>query len=203
MRSRRTRGRYERVVPKPDVVIEEVAEHQAPLGRLEPSKARERRTYEPTEQDSEVFRRVVVELLESLEVEYKVEYAHEDYQRAFIEVGEDDAGLLIGKRGSGIDALETLMSRMTSHQCEHAVPVQADVNEYRKRREEELREDALVRARRVLETGKDDQFQPMSARDRRVVHLAVQSLGDELTTYSVGDGGEKTVVLRRADPQSK
>ena len=200
MRSRRTRRPYERIIPKPDVVIEEVSEHQVPLGKMEPSRARERRTYEPTEQDNEAFRRVVVELLESLEVEYSVEFAHEDYQRAFVQVGDGDAGLLIGKRGSGIDSLETLMSRMTSHQCEHPVPVQADVNEYRKGREEELREDALVRGRRVLETGEDDQFQPMTARDRRVVHLAVQSLGDELTTYSVGHGGEKAIVVRKVDP---
>ena len=199
MRSRRTRRPYERIIPKPDVVIEEVAEHQVPLGRMEPSKARERRIYEPSEQDNAAFRKVVEETLASLEIEYSVKFAHEDYQRVFIEVGDGDAGLLIGKRGSGIDALETLISRMTSHQCEHPVPVQADVNEYRKRREEELREDALVRARRVLETGEDDQFQPMSARDRRVVHLAVQSLGDELTTYSVGHGGEKAIVLRRSD----
>ena len=199
MRSRRTRRPYERIIPKPDVVIEEVAEHQVPLGRMEPSKARERRTYEPSEQDNAAFRKVAEETLESLEVEYSVRFVHEDYQRVFIEVGDGDAGLLIGKRGSGIDALETLISRMTSHQCEHPVPVQADVNEYRKRREEELREDALVRARRVLESGDDDQFQPMSARDRRVVHLAVQSLGDELTTYSVGHGGEKAIVLRRSD----
>jgi predicted RNA-binding protein Jag len=39
----------------------------------------------------------------------------------------------------------------------------------------------------------------MSARDRRVVHLAVQSLGDQLTTYSVGHGGEKAIVIRKAD----
>jgi spoIIIJ-associated protein len=199
MRSRRTRRRFERVVPKPEVVIEDTPQHQVPIGNLEPSRARERRTYEPTEEDNVAFRKVVEELLDSLEVEYSVDYSHGDYQRVSIEVGDRQAGTLIGKRGSGIDALETLISRMVSHQRERAVPVQADVNEYRKRREEDLREEALVRAQRVLETGEDDQFQPMSARDRRVVHLAVQSLGDQLTTYSVGHGGEKAIVIRKAD----
>ena len=155
-----------------------------------------------SEEDNAVFRKVVAELLDSLEVEYSVEFAHEEYQRASISVEERQAGVLIGKRGSGIEALETLMSRMTSHQCEHAVPVQADVNEYRKRHEEELREEALVRAKRVLETGDDDEFHPMNARDRRVVHLAVQSLGDELTTYSVGHGGEKAIVVRKVDAEA-
>lgn len=197
MRSHRTRRRYERVIPKPDVVIDDTPTPTTSFERLEPSRARERRNYEATEGDNAAFRKVVGELLDSLDVEYTVDYAHEDFQRAVIEVGDTAAGLLIGKQGSGIDALETLMSRMTSHQCEHAVPVQADVNGYRERHEEELRETALVRARRVLETGEDEEFRPLHARDRRIVHLAVKTLGPELTTYSVGHGGEKAVVIRR------
>ena len=201
MRSRRTRRRYERIIPKPDVVIEDTPAQTAPsFERLEPSRARERRNYEATEQDNLTFRKVVEELLDSLDVEYKVDYVHEDYQRAVIEVGDQAAGLLIGRQGSGIDALETLLSRMTSHQCEHPVPVQADVNEYRQRHEDELRETALVRAQRVLETGDDEEFRPLHARDRRIVHLAVKTLGPGLTTYSVGHGGEKAVVIRRTDP---
>ena len=202
MRSRRTRRRYERVIPKPDVVIEDTPTPTASFERLEPSRARERRDYEATEEDNAIFRKVVGELLDSLDVEYKVDFVHEDYQRAVIEVGDRSAGLLIGRQGSGIDALETLFSRMTSHQCAHPVPVQADVNEYRKRHEEELRETALVRAQRVLETGEDEEFRPLHARDRRVVHLAVKTLGPELTTYSVGHGGEKAIVIRRTTPDS-
>lgn len=200
MRSRRSRRRFERVIPKPEVVIEETPD-QPPVAyeQLEPSRARERRTYEPSDEDNAAFRRVVTETLDALDVDYTVDFAHEDYQRAFIEVGDREAGALIGKRGAGIDSLELLFGRMASHQCRHAVPVQADVNEYRKRREEELREDALVRARRVLDTGEDEHLPSMNARERRVVHLAVQSLGDELTTYSVGHGAEKAVVIRRND----
>lgn len=199
MKSRRTRRRFERIIPKPEVVIEDTPTPSVAVENLEPSRARERRSYEPTEEDNTIFRKVTGEMLESLEVDYEVSFAHEDYQRAFIEVGERQAGTLIGKRGAGIDALELLLSRMASHQAAHSVPVQADVNEYRKRREDELREDALVRGRRVLDTGDDDQLPPMNARERRVVHLAVQSLGDGLTTYSVGHGGEKAIVIRRQD----
>lgn len=202
MKSRRTRRRFERVIPKPEVVIKDTpAQPELAYETLEPSRARERRAYEPSEEDNAAFRKVVGEMLDALEVEYTVEYAHADYQRAFIEVGERQAGLLIGKRGAGIDALELLLSRMASHQCAHAVPVQADVNEYRKRREEELREDAVARAQRVIETGEDDRFPPMNARERRVVHLAVKALGSGLTTYSVGHGGEKAIVIRCTEEQ--
>jgi spoIIIJ-associated protein len=190
------------VIPKPEVVIEDAPTPTTSFERLEPSRARERRNYEATEDDNTRFRAVAEALLDSLDVEYTVDYTHGDFQRAAIEVGDGAAGLLIGKQGSGIDALETLLSRMTSHQCAHAVPVQADVNGYRKRHEEELHETALVRAQRALETGEDEEFRPLHARDRRIVHLAVKTLGPELTTYSVGHGGEKAVVIRRTDPDS-
>jgi spoIIIJ-associated protein len=197
MRSRRTRRRFERVIPKPEVVIEEGPAPSVAVENLEPSKARERRSYEATETDNEAFRRVCEELLSALDVDYEVEYEHADYQRARIEVGSKQAGLLIGRRGSGVDALEVLVGRMASHQCNHAVPVQCDVNDYRRRHEEELREEAVARAQRVLQTGDDEQFPPMHARDRRVVHLAVKELDPSLATYSVGQGGAKAVVIRR------
>lgn len=200
MRSRRTRRRYERVIPKPDVVIEEQAAPTAhaanpvSLESIEPSKARERVTYVPSDEDNDIFERVIVETLDALEIDYEVELEHGDYQRASISIGDSEAGALIGRRGAGIDALETLISRMSSHQAGHSVPVQVDVNEYRSRHEQELREDAVARAKRVLDTGQDDHLQPMNPRDRRVVHLAVQEMKG-LDTYSLGHGSSKHIVI--------
>ena len=72
MRSRRRRSRFERVIPKPEVVIEDVPEQHVELTNLEPSKARERRVYEATEEDNAVFRKVVEELLEHRAAEVHV-----------------------------------------------------------------------------------------------------------------------------------
>lgn len=201
MRSRRIRSRFSRPLPKPELIIE--ASTPAParevfLGNVEPSRAREREAYVPTPEDDETVKRVVEELLTSAEVEFEARYEHAAFQRVFVSVEDREAGLLIGRRGSGLEALETLVGRMVSHQVGHAVPVQVDVNEYRARHEKDLREEANELAQKVLRTGSDEHLAPMSARDRRVVHLAIEGM-DGLQTFSIGYGGDKHIVIRRVD----
>jgi spoIIIJ-associated protein len=205
MRSRRTRGKYERIIPKPSLVIEVAAPQEQQsysLERARPSRARERVRYEASEEDNKAFISAVQAFMESTGIEFEARYEHAEYQRAFIEVDSGEAGALIGKRGASIEAMETLLARMTSHQVNRGVPVQVDVNSYRERHEEELRDDALARAKRVLETGADDPLPPMGARDRRVVHLALEKM-DGVETFSVGDGPSKHIVIHRSDEADK
>jgi len=197
MRSRRTRKRYERTIPKPEVVIEEAAAPQpVSLKDVAPSRARERETYEPTQSDNDAVVAVTEELLDAMDVDAEIEYRHEEYQRVAIEVPENRAGTLIGKRGSGIEALEVLLSRMASHKAGRMIPLQADVNGYRFDHEESLRELARDLASRVLETGEDEHLRPMNGRDRRIVHLEIEGM-DGLETYSLGEGAEKHIVIHR------
>ena len=195
--SRRRRKRFERIVPKPELVISENAPPPpVPIEKLEPSRAKERPVYRASEEDNEAFVRVVDEVLEATDLDYEVVYEHEDYQRAFITIEERQAGALIGRRGANIDALELLLGRMASHQVGHNVPVQIDVNEYRKRLEDELREMALAEARAVGETGSDAHLPMMNPRQRRVVHLTIQDM-DGLETYTMGEGATKHVVIHK------
>ena len=64
MRSRRTRRRYERVIPKPEVVIEDTPTPTASFERLEPSRARERRAYDATEELIEILNEDAPEVIE-------------------------------------------------------------------------------------------------------------------------------------------
>ena len=204
MRSRRTRKRFERTIPKPEVVIEEAAE-AAPisLADAKPSRARERQVYEPSAEDNAAVVRVTEEMIDAMGVEASADFRHEDYQRIAITVDENRAGLMIGKRGANIDALETLLGRMISHQVGRLVPVQVDVNRYRAEHEEGLREMAVDLAERVLETGVDEHLRPMNGRDRRVVHLAVESM-EGVETYSLGEGSTKHIVIHReSDSESE
>lgn len=197
--SRRRRKRFERILPKPELIISEhTAPPPVPITNLEPSRAKERPVYAASEEDNEAFVRVVDEVLEATDLDFEVVYEHEDYQRAFITIEERQAGALIGRRGANIDALELLLGRMTSHQVGHNVPVQIDVNEYRKRLEDELREMALERARAVRDNGDDEHLPVMNPRDRRIVHLAIEKL-EGLETYTMGEGSTKHVVIHKTD----
>ena len=199
MRSRRIRSRFSRPMPKPELIIGGTpAPREIPVGAVEPSRAREREPYTASAEDNATVKRVVEELLVAAGVGYEAEFEHDDFQRVYVRVDDGDAGALIGKRGAGLEALETLVGRMVSHQAGRAVPVQVDVNEYRARYEDDLRAEALAQAERVLRSGQDEHLPPMSARDRRVVHLAIQEMKG-LQTLSLGHGPTKHVVIHRTE----
>jgi len=198
MRSRRTRKRYERTIPKPEIVIDETPTPSVSLEDVAPSRARERPAYEPSPEDDAAVVEATEDLLEAADIDADIEFLHEDYQRVRIEVDSKHAGVLIGKRGSGIEALEVLIGRMASHEVGHMVPVQVDVNQYRAKHEAELRELARELAGRVAESGEDEHLRPMNARDRRVIHVTVQEM-DGLETYSLGEGAAKHIVIHKAE----
>jgi spoIIIJ-associated protein len=202
-RSRRRTRRTSRPTPRPTLVLgqeeekPQVEESVAAMG-IEPSRARERSAYEPSEADSLAVEDVTTAVLDAADLEYEAEFEPGDYQRVFITLPPRRAGVLIGRRGAALDALEHVLGRMASQKVGHMVPVQVDVNEYRERHEEEMREEALEMAQRVLDSGKDHHFSPMRPRDRRVIHLAVKPI-DGLETYTLGEGADRHVVIVRED----
>jgi spoIIIJ-associated protein len=103
-------------------------------------------------------------------------------------------GLLIGKRGQTLEALEHLMRRMVGKQLKRSVRMQVDVGGYRQRRVATLKNKAISMASRVKASGKEVQVEPLSAAERRIVHLAL--VGDpQVKTYTVGEGDLKNVVI--------
>ena len=97
-------------------------------------------------------------------------------------------GLLIGKKGQNLEALEHLLRRMVGKQLRRSVRLEVDIGGYRERRVTALKNRATSMASRVRSSGKELQV------ERRIVHLAL--VGDpEVKTYTVGDGDLKSVVI--------
>jgi predicted RNA-binding protein Jag len=115
------------------------------------------------------------------------------------EAGErEELGALIGRKGERLSALQHLVNLMLSRQMGTWTRVLVDVEDYRGRRERQLREIADRAARRVVETGKMLQLEPMPALERRWVHLALKSNPD-VATQSIGEEpNRRIVVLPRA-----
>src|SRR5262249_40840259 len=87
-----------------------------------------------------------------------------------------DSGMIIGRRGQTLDALEHLVSRIVFRDDgDLRLRIALDVEGYRERREESLRDLAARLASKARETGRVVTLNPMSPRDRRIVHLALQS----------------------------
>jgi spoIIIJ-associated protein len=110
----------------------------------------------------------------------------------------EELGALIGRKGERLSALQHLVNLMLSRQMGTWTRVLVDVEDYRGRRERQLREIAERAAKRVLETGKMLQLEPMPALERRWIHIALKSNPD-VATQSIGEEpNRRIVVLPRA-----
>jgi spoIIIJ-associated protein len=114
--------------------------------------------------------------------------------KIFLTIHGDGTGLLIGKRGQTLDALQYLVNKAVNRNPENRIPVIVDTENYRNRREEKLVSiaqrlgDRAKRQRTAVTTG------PLSSQERRVIYVALQDNPD-LTAKSEGEGELKRVII--------
>lgn len=111
-----------------------------------------------------------------------------------INLSGDDMGIIIGKRGDTLDALQYLTSLAANRIEGPYTKVSIDTENYREKRKEAL--DALANrvAEKVARTGRRHIFEPMNPYERRVIHAALQD-HDAVHTYSIGDEPNRKVVI--------
>lgn len=106
----------------------------------------------------------------------------------------EDAGLLIGRRGETLQALQFLVNLMVNKELDRQAYVTIDVEGYRDRRQESLRTLAKRAASRVSSSGRQFALQPMSAAERRIIHLTLAE-HPSVRTESRGEGEQRRVVV--------
>ena len=119
-----------------------------------------------------------------------------------VEVLGPDLGALIGRGGENLVALQQITSAITSRRVGRTVHIPVDIEGYRRRREEQLREIAGRVASRVRATGQAVTLEPMLAYERRIVHLAVQDTPG-VKTESVGIDPNRRVVISSTAPGAR
>lgn len=153
---------------------------------LRESKAREANV--------KILEEIIARILGFMGVEYRLSF-EEGPDTTFVNVettGLD--GLLIGRRGETLASLQHIVNRVfTSRTGEHS-KITVDVGGYVRRKHRLLAEKARKAAEKVRQTGKEIDFEPLKAADRRIVHLAVAEMED-VTTYTIGDGLLRKVVV--------
>ncbi len=110
------------------------------------------------------------------------------------DIDGDDAGLLIGRRGETLSSFQFLVNFILSRKVQNRVHTNIDIEGYRARRYESLRALAHRMAERVANTGRPFTLEPMPARERRIVHLALSS-HPRVTTESDGEGEDRKVTI--------
>jgi spoIIIJ-associated protein len=147
----------------------------------------------PTEPADRV-RAVVERVLDQLELEGEVEIAEDDEVISANVVGDDDYGLLIGKRGQTIDAVQLLCFQAAFQGIRDRKRVMLDAAGYRARREEVISERADRAAEKAISSGDEVELDPMTARERRIVHEHLKGR-TEVETFSAGDEPRRRVVV--------
>ena len=117
-----------------------------------------------------------------------------EYRQVKVTTDDASAGMLIGRHGQTVDAVEHLVERMASNAIDARARINLDINNYRMRREETLVERVAEAGERVRESGRSVHMEPMSGRERRIVHLETEKL-EGLRTFTMDGSGGKHVVI--------
>jgi spoIIIJ-associated protein len=133
-------------------------------------------------------------LLELMGEKAQVVSRLDEEDRLNLSIDAEDAGLLIGKQGQTLEALQYLLTKMIAKKARRKVRVFIDIESYRARHQDALTQLALKSGDKVKKSGRPVTLNPMNPHDRRIVHLALQ--GDrEVKTMSRGEGLYKKVVV--------
>ena len=128
-------------------------------------------------------------------MEFPSPVAVEETEEAIIlNIQGDGSGLLIGKRGQNLDALQYIVDKAVHHIANGHKRIVIDTEEYRKRREESLVALALRLGEKVKKTQKPVTVGHMNAHDRRIIHMAMQN-DETLTTKSRGEGEYRKILI--------
>jgi spoIIIJ-associated protein len=146
------------------------------------------------EDPADRVRELVEGVLDELDLEGEVEVSEEDDAIEAAVVGDDDYGLLIGRRGQTIDALQLLCHQAAFRGIRDRKRVMLDVAGYRDRRREVLTARAARAAEQALSANRLVEMDPMSAQERRVVHEFLRDRAG-VETYSEGDEPHRCVVV--------
>ena len=121
-----------------------------------------------------------------------------DQESIEIEIKGDGSGILIGRHGQTLDALEYVVNRILARRIKDAVPISLETESYRARRRQQLHRMALSMGEKAKREHGPVRLEPMPPRDRRVVHLALKD-DPMLTTRSAGEGFLRAIEIVPAE----
>ena len=113
---------------------------------------------------------------------------------ALLNLRGEDLGILIGKHGQTLDALQYLVNLAANKDADNRMRIVLDVEDYRKRRAATLTQLALRLADKVKRRGEKVVLEPMSPHERKIIHMALQT-DTRINTYSEGDEPFRKVVI--------
>lgn len=175
------------------------AEEKAEAPAEEKKAEREEPTFDPEEQKkvAEEAKTFLAGVFAGMHLAVTMECRMTE-ERIMINLVGDGLGILIGKHGQTLDALQYLTNLAAGKSFRHHYFILLDVENYRERRQDTLEALARRLAGKVKRTGEEIRLEPMAAGERRIIHLALQD-DHAVSTDSEGEAPYRYVVIRPKD----
>lgn len=148
----------------------------------------------PSNEDVAVTVDILQHILQYMNIRASVQVRSQNPLTLNIQGINENLGLLIGRRGETLAALQLLVSLMVGHRTKHRMRIIVDAENYRERREENLRSLALRVAQQVRNYRRSIALEAMPPHERRIVHIALAESND-ISTESIGEGDARRVVI--------
>jgi spoIIIJ-associated protein len=147
-----------------------------------------------------VARETVEELLERMKIKASVVVYHgepdeeEGRSPVNVDINGKDLSILIGRQAETLNALQYISSLIVGKELGHSIPLVVDVENYRKRRQQQIRHLARRMADQAIKTGRRQVLEPMPANERRIVHIELRD-NPQVKTESIGEEPRRKVTI--------
>jgi len=147
--------------------------------------------------DQKIIQQTLEELLLKMEADFNNVTLEEEDDAIRVNIESDNASVLIGHHGETIYALQSILKTLVWKKSENGnFNIILDIDDYRKRQEENVTKMADQKAKKVLANGREETLPPMSPYFRRVVHMFLKENYPDLVTTSTGEGDQRRVVIK-------
>jgi spoIIIJ-associated protein len=180
----------ERAAPRNPSAVKNQA---APSAKSDDGAGSNRKSADQEEQRREATV-ILKQILEKMGERADVNQIEVDAESVELEIKGDGSGILIGRHGQTLDALEYVVNRILARRIKDAAPISLETESYRSRRRQQLHRMALSVGERAKREHQSVRLDPMPPRDRRVVHLALKD-DPMITTRSAGEGFLRSIEI--------
>lgn len=135
----------------------------------------------------ESAKEILTNILNRMGIKGGVKDLKEGSQGVYIEIESEQSGLIIGRKGKTLEALQFLLSLIVNHKTGSDKKIILDIESYRDKREKAIRRLSRDVAHRVIRTGRPWTLEPMNPFERRLIHLTLQN-DSRVITRSEGEG---------------
>lgn len=176
----------------PESAVDEAATEASSSMQYAPAIAAEPASdIDPYEEAVRFVRETAVGM--GLEVELKLRHGKGE---SVLDISGTDLGMLIGRRGQTLDALQYLTNIVANRYAAHYVKIVLDVENFRLRRQQTLENLAERLAVQVIQTGKEIILEPMPSNERKIIHATLQRYAG-VRTFSKGDEPHRRVIITK------